>query len=220
NSEYGKKRFVAYNGDLILEDDSDFNFHKSLVVSMGYQSTLRQASLLPTIRQDSITLFSKRLFAETRAISKSTQTNKHRYTDKGAIENPKERANGIDEFVRLSAYEDDKRIDTINNKLLSGSYATTAADYRTCMFNDDDPVDRYALPNDEKVQWAFYILPKSGDILQRGIVEPAYGHAGGGVEAYFEYGTSDGTYFNKKRYGDWSANSTKCTTHSAAASAS
>jgi hypothetical protein len=61
---------------------------------------------------------------------------------------------------------------------------------------------RYALPNDEQIQWAFYIRPKVGDTLQRGVVQPAYGHDGGGIEAYFENGTSDDTYFDKKEYGE------------------
>lgn len=65
----------------------------------------------------------------------------------------------------------------------------------------DDPIDRYALPNDEIIKWAFYIQPKKDDILQRGIVQPAFGHDGGGLEVFFEYGTSEKSYFDKRPYG-------------------
>ena len=65
----------------------------------------------------------------------------------------------------------------------------------------NDPVDRYALPNDEEIKWSFYIKPKTVDILQRGIVQPAFDHAGGGIECYFIYGTSKETYLGTKEYG-------------------
>ena len=39
------------------------------------------------------------------------------------------------------------------------------------------------------------------DSLQRGIVQPAFGHEGGGIEAYFEYGTSKETLLFKREYG-------------------
>jgi len=119
----------------------------------------------------------------------------------GAIDNPRETANGVEIFVRISAYENDKRINFVENKLINGTYTTTHNDYIDCMYANDDPIDRYALPNDEKIKWAFYIRPQSIDILQRGIVQPAFGHNGGGIEAYFENGTSKNTYYNKKEYG-------------------
>ncbi len=34
--------------------------------------------------------------------------------------------------------------------------------------------------------WAFFIKPKKNDIFQFGVVQPAFGHLGGGVEAYFD----------------------------------
>jgi len=106
--------------------------------------------------------------------------------------------------VRLSAYENDKRIDFEKKRLKDGTYTTTLYDYISCVKTKDDPVDRYALPNDETIKWAFYVQPKSNDTLQRGIVQPAFGHAGGGIEAYFENGTAENTYLLKKQYGDFS----------------
>ena len=66
------------------------------------------------------------------------------------------------------------------------------------IMSNDDPIDRYALPNDETIKWAFYIQPKSWDKLQKGIVQPAFDHYGGGIEVYFEDETSYNTYFEKR----------------------
>ena len=82
-----------------------------------------------------------------------------------------------------------------------GTFTTTFEDYGDCITTNDDPIDRYALPNDEKIKWSFFIQPKNIDILQKGIVQPAFGHQGGGIEAYFEKGTSENTYALKREYG-------------------
>jgi len=135
-------------------------------------------------------------------LSESSKKDKHRYSGgNGAVESPKEYANGKEIFVRVSAYENDRRIDFIKKCLLEGTFTTTHQDYLNCVMYHDDPVDRYALPNDEIIKWAFYILPKTNDMLQRGIVQPAFGHQGGGIEAFFEKGTHDNTYFDKRLYG-------------------
>ena len=123
-------------------------------------------------------------------------------SNKGAAGSPKEKADGNEIFVRLSVYEDDKRIDFKNRKLLPGTYTTTLEDYRFCIENSKNPVERYALPGDEEIRWAFFLQPKFWDILQRGIVQPAFGHRGGGIEAYFENGTSENTYICKTNYGN------------------
>jgi hypothetical protein len=85
-------------------------------------------------------------------------------------------------------------------KLKPGSFTTTFNDYSDCVSTNDEPIDRYALPNDENINWAFYIKPKSIDVLQKGIVQPAFNHEGGGIEAYFENGTSENTYLVKREY--------------------
>ena len=121
---------------------------------------------------------------------------------KGAVDNPKEYADGKEIFVRLSHYENDKRVDFHNRKLLPGTYTTTFDDYRFCVDKYQNPVARYALPDDAAIRWAFFIQPKNTDILQRGIVQPAFKHEGGGVEAYFQYGTSKNTYHEKRNYGE------------------
>ncbi|MBW7854479.1 MAG: hypothetical protein H3C37_09540 [Candidatus Kapabacteria bacterium] len=194
-------RYVVYNSELILNLDSQFSEFKRQVITRGFSNVLNEAKQL-LIETNSISLVAKSSVLETRMMSESKKKEKHRYSGgKGAKDNPKETADGNEIFVRLSAYEDDKRIDFQNKKLKDGTYTTTQKDYLDCVLYDGDPIDRYALPNDETIKWAFYVQPKSWDTLQRGIVQPAFGHDGGGIEAYFENGTSNNTYFDKRPYG-------------------
>jgi hypothetical protein len=186
---------------LIVDHDSDFQNYKRQIVNKGFTASLNESSLL-NIQTDSIILVSKILIFESRYLTESKIRDKKRNSGgKGAIDNPKEYADGEEIFVRISAYENDKRIDFVEKRLKDGTYTTTHKDYLDCVNTNDAPIDRYALPNDEDIEWAFYIQPKSFDQLQRGIVQPAFGHEGGGVEAYFQNGTSKNTYFDKRRYG-------------------
>lgn len=204
-----KEKFCVYNGQLIIELDNSFKRYKDLAFTKTFSTILNESSLL-NINTNSIQVLSKKnfinlsenLIPRIKLMSATDKSSKKRNTGgKGALDSPKENANGIEVFVRVSAYEDDKRIDFVNKKLKEGSFTTTEQDYKDCYSTNDDPVDRYALPNDEKIKWAFYIKPKSNNILQRGIVQPDFGHDGGGIETYFENGTSDGTYLEKRTYG-------------------
>jgi hypothetical protein len=40
-----------------------------------------------------------------------------------------------------------------------------------------------------RMKYEFVILPPGGTLIQEGIVEPAYGQPGGGVEVIFVYGS-------------------------------
>jgi hypothetical protein len=122
------------------------------------------------------------------------------FIQNGAIDNPVETGNGVEMFVRLSAFDNDRRVDKINKCLLPGSFSTTEIDYLKCKNTNDDPIERYALPSDDKIQHAFYIQPLNSDTLQRGIVQPANGKRGGGIEAYFANGTSNGTFIKQTPY--------------------
>ena len=197
---YSTKRYVVYNSDLIVDFDNDFQRFKQQIISRGYSTILNESNLL-NIKTDSIRLVSRSYLYERRYLTESKKSKKRNSGGKGATDNPKEYADGKEIFVRISAYEDDKRIDFAKKKLKDGTYTTTLYDYLDCLNTEDEPIDRYALPNDEKIKWAFYIQPKSIDRLQRGIVQPAFGHDGGGIEAYFENGTTENTYFNKRQYG-------------------
>jgi len=99
---------------------------------------------------------------------------------KGAKDGKEETANGDELFVRLSAFEEDIRIDKKNKCLLPGSYTTTASDALRCKTEGNNPNERYALPNELPIKCAFFIQPITNDILQRGIVQEALGKKGGG----------------------------------------
>lgn len=204
-----KSKYCAYNSELIIDLDSNFATNKQKVFSKHFSAVLNEAKSL-AIETNSITLIQKsqiidtvkNLSLEVKMMSESTKRNKHRYSGgKAAIDSSKENANGSEIFVRVSAYEIDRRIDFTKKRLMDGAFATTQQDYLHCVMYSDDPVDRYALPNDEIIKWAFYVQPKAFDSLQRGIAQPAFGHQGGGIEAFFEKGTSDNTYFDKRPYG-------------------
>lgn len=122
---------------------------------------------------------------------------------KPAKDNPVELANGIERFVRLSAYANDRRVDTVNKCFLPGTYATTEDDYVLCVNTKDNPVERYALPNDELIQYSFYAKPLHTDPLQKGTVEPDFGKRGGGKEVVFKNGTSKNTYISVVKYGEF-----------------
>lgn len=209
NGSITKRRYLVYNADLILDFDNTFAESKKQVFSIQNKTLLsevktlnldikninilKKSQLLDTVQKLSLTF---------NMMNENTKKIKHRYSGGiAAIDNKKEYANGNEEFVRLSAFEDDKRIDFERKMLKKSSFATTKKDYLDCIEYADDPVDRYALPNDDKIKWSFYFKPKFLDILQRGIVQPAFGHEGGGIETFFENGTSNDTFLYKREYG-------------------
>lgn len=200
-NKYELNKFVVYNSNLIVDLDINFKSNKETIIREGYKAMLNKSPEL-LINNTSIKILDKKTLQESIKLSavKTILYNRHQ-GDKGATDNVKENASGNETFVRVSAYEDDKRVDFINKRLVDGTYTTTLYDYLECVKTNDDPVDRYALPNDEKIKWAFYIIPKNNDVLQRGIVQPAFGHQGGGIEAFFEKGTSNETYKEKREYG-------------------
>ncbi|GMQ28273.1 hypothetical protein [Algoriphagus confluentis] len=205
-----RRFYIIYNSELIISLDSDFDIFKYRAFKIkGLQITLNQAEPF-RIDTSSISVFSKKesqdllnLYSrESRSTYLSKSINKGRQTGgRGAIDSPMEEASGNELFTRLSAFENDRRIDFENRCLKNGSFTTTYSDYKVCVNFNDDPVDRYALPNEEEIKHAFMILPKKSDKLQRGIVQPAFGKNGGGIEAYFDQGTSQNTYLARKEYG-------------------
>lgn len=198
---YYKERFVVYNSELILKMDSNFSSSKRDLLISGYSKSIMNAITI-NIETSSISVLSKSEIKNNINMTFGLVNTKGRHIGSlGAIDSIKERADGNEVFVRLSAYEQDNRIDFENKCLKDGSFSTTKKDYLDCLRFEDDPVDRYALPNDERIKWTFFIKPSPNDILQRGIVQPAFGHFGGGIEAYFENGTSVNTMIDKRAYG-------------------
>ena len=186
--EYLREKFIVLNTQAVIEIDGYEAIYIRSIISEGIHRFKMKA--------DVVTLNSIKVLTEIQfrgiKVSEPKATK-----ESGATENAVENANGIELFVRLSAFEDDKRVDKINKCLRAGSFTTTIDDYATCKKINDDPIERYALPNNDTIKFAFYILPKKTDTLQRGIVQPAYNKRGGGKEVYFANGTSKETYIKQ-----------------------
>lgn len=185
-SEYNSRDFLILNAAIIIEMNQSFDDSLRQVLineNKHFVQDLKEKQLFDIQVEPEIKSF---ILAEKQLYKK----------DKGALDNPVEIV--IKELfycIRLSAYYDDKRIDRINKRLLPGSFTTSLEDFLACKFNKYDFIERYAMPNPEPVKWAFQIEPKIGvDSYQQGIVQPKFGHSGGGLEYFFEKGTSFGTF--------------------------
>jgi hypothetical protein len=187
---YSREKFLVLNSELVIEMNGYESDHVRKIVNEGIYSVKAGANI---ITLNSISVLSEKQFRN--VLNESKNEN-----ERGAIDNPVESADGIEVFVRLSAFEDDRRIDKINRCLRPGSYTTTMDDYLTCKATKDDPVERYALPNNDEIKFAFHIKPERTDILQRGTVQPANNKRGGGKEAYFANGTLKGTFIKQTPY--------------------
>lgn len=187
---YGtKNKYLVLNSQMIIDDTPQILNEVKNVFKGGYRTMLFSAS---EVELKNIRLVENLSNYRVKSFSVSAQT--------GAIHQQVKYADGVEKFTRLSAYEDDFRVDMVNKRLVAGSFSTTFEDYQYCKKNNINPVERYALPNEEDIKWAFHVRPLKTDTLQRGIVEPANNQNGGGVEAYFEKGTSNNTFLERTAY--------------------
>lgn len=187
---YTREKFLILNSEIVIEMGTSLPYYVSRVIKEGILSIKASANF---IALNSLTVLNEKQFRNVLNESKSE-------SEKGAIDNAVIKANGNEIFVRLSAFDDDKRIDKVNNSLRPGSFTTTMEDYLQCKSSYDDPVERYALPSSEKIQFAFHIQPIASDTLQRGTVQPANEKNGGGKEVYFANGTAKGTFKKQTPY--------------------
>lgn len=187
---YTREKFLILNSEVVIEMNTDTSYNVRKVINEGIFSFKSNASL---ITLNIMSVFDEKQFSDIVSESKDED-------EKGAKENEVVNADGEEIFVRLSAFYNDRRVDKINMCLRPGSYTTTMVDYIKCKDTNDDPVERYALPNNYKIKFAFHIQPKKTDTLQRGIVQPANGKRGGGKEAFFAKGTSAGTFLKQTSY--------------------
>lgn len=91
-----------------------------------------------------------------------------------------------DVFYRLSAFKDDKRINT-DGSVTPGTYCTSDNDFKMTP-SGLAAVGRYALPSPLPAIHVFLITPPPKTKVAYGTVRPNFGMAGGGVEAYFPNG--------------------------------
>src|SRR6266487_1773226 len=132
---YTKEKFLILNSEIVIEKNGYEGDNVRKVITEGIALIKASADNITLI---DISVLNERQFRN--AVNES-KTEK----EKGAIDNPVENANGDEIFVRLSAFDDDKRVDKVNKRLRPGSYTTTMDDYLKCKVNSDDPVERYAL---------------------------------------------------------------------------
>lgn len=102
-----------------------------------------------------------------------------------------------DFFVRFSAFANDRRINA-DKSLQPGTYATSAED-AVSVRTGIEAVRRYALPNPDPAVHRLTLRPPQPAPIRCGIVEPANGQPGGGVEVIFPDGTAPNTLVHQDR---------------------
>lgn len=95
-------------------------------------------------------------------------------------------------FHRFSAFYPDKRINPKTGDFAAGTYATPDSEV-PFVPTGFAAVGRFALPNNLPASYHYMIEAPAGTTVAFGTVAPAFGQAGGGVEAY-----SPGAIVNQK----------------------
>lgn len=188
--EFTAKELIVLNAELIIENDLQKTENLKTIFSDGFNNSLGAAEYreLEDIKMIGVITSLDAPQAGITGFSSAKESSVI-YPD------------GKLYYTRLSAYDDDRRIDKTNNCLLPGSFTTTKKDYEDCVNTKDDPVERYALPNAQKIAWSFHVIPQENDGYQFGTVKPEFGKKGGGEECFFEKGTSYSTFKKETDYG-------------------
>jgi hypothetical protein len=87
-------------------------------------------------------------------------------------------------FHRFSAFNPDRRVNPITGDFLPGTYAAPESEV-AFVPTGFVAVGRFALPNNLPASYHYEIEAPPGTVVDFGTVAPAFGQAGGGVEAYF-----------------------------------
>jgi len=98
------------------------------------------------------------------------------------VKHDKLRVNRV--FHRFSAFNPDRRVDPLTGSFLAGTYATPESEV-PFVPTGFVAVGRFALPNTLPASFHYEIEAPAGTSVDFGTVAPAFGQAGGGVEAYF-----------------------------------
>lgn len=192
--EYSFKKVLVLNAALGIDLEAPYD---EVILRKIWQGSLH-FSKIPSASFQEIQLVSKGV--DMNILKEDEERHPHQL---GAIDAPTQLANGSNHYIRLSPFKDDKRIDQKRKCLLPGSFTTTMEDFLTLTVNRRvagaplhfyDPIERYSLPSSLPIAWIFNIQPKQNDAFQQGIVQPAFGRHGGGIECYFVNGTSVNTF--------------------------
>ena len=120
-----------------------------------------------------------------------------RSSEKPASENPPEKSKQDEEFLRFSAFSNDRRINA-DGSVLPDTYVTTRVDGLTVR-TGAEAVARYALPNPTPAEHRYHLKPPTSITVRRGRVAPAYGQPGGGIEVVFVDAGPKGTKYKQDR---------------------
>jgi len=93
-------------------------------------------------------------------------------------------------FHRYSAFNPDRRVDPKTGSFLPGTYAVPASEV-PFIPTGFAAVGRLALPNVQPASHHYTVEAPSGTVVEFGTVAPAFGQAGGGVEAFFAAGATN-----------------------------
>ena len=187
---YLQEKYLVLNSEIVIEINASTHENVRKVINQGIVAFKASAS---TITFHAIHVLNEKQFRN--SVSEPNTENQ-----KGATDNPVKNATGDEVFIRLSAFDNDRRVDKVNKCLRPGAFTTTMDDYLNCKSTSDDPVERYALPNNDEIKFAFHIQPLKSDTLQQGTVQPANNKRGGGKEVYFANGTAAATFIKQTAY--------------------
>ena len=187
---YLQEKYLVLNSEIVIEINASTHENVRKVINQGIVAFKASAS---TITFHAIHVLNEKQFRN--SVSEPNTENQ-----KGATDNPVKNATGDEVFIRLSAFDNDRRVDKVKKCLRPGAFTTTMDDYLNCKSTSDDPVERYALPNNDEIKFAFHIQPLKSDTLQQGIVQPANNKRGGGKEVYFANGTAAATFIKQTAY--------------------
>lgn len=184
-----ERTFIIYNATLLLtlKNEEFFLADKEKIVEEGLKKIKKDA---PSIALGKLTVLDKNLSHV--VVGEETPS------PIGAKDNPEEKAEGGEVFVRMSPYTKDNRVDKKTKNLLKGSFATTLVDFEAARKENANLIDRYALPNDLEPEVAFHIQAEKGDRFRKGKVQPAFGHSGGGIEILVTSNTAPNSLKNEE----------------------
>lgn len=193
-ADYKSRRGVVCNAELLLFEDEPRTALKTASI----------ASLLAEAKSSQDEIRSLRVLPRATA-SELTEAVKEPAAGYGrktgpAEDAPPEKTKADEVFKRFCAFADDRRI-LPDGSLRPGTYATTEKDAGNVK-TGKQAVARYALPDPRPASHRFTIEPRENTIVQCGVVEPAYGQPGGGVEVIFTTGTQPKTVTGRDKIPD------------------
>ena len=177
-----KRKATVFNAELLMWDQEP----RTMLVE-AFETLIKKASVSESHFIKSIRVVSPpKIVDESKAAKLLTEL---RGTPATEGESRKTKEGEV--FARFTAYKNDRRI-TPNKGLTPGTYATTEADAKNVK-TGSDAVERYALPDPKPAIYRYRIEPRKDTTYRQGVVQPAFGNKGGGVEVIFDNGTHDKT---------------------------